>query len=84
MIKRTISGMIGKGSISHNERKFTAQNVDASRTAENIVLKSEDIKDVYHELFDEALERYNAKQKRKDRKIENYAYTDRETGKTVS
>ena len=27
---------------------------------------------VYHELFDEALERYNAKQKRSDRKIENY------------
>ena len=80
MIKRTISGMIGKGSISHNERKFTAQNVDASRTAENIVLKSEDIKDVYHELFDEALERYNAKQKRKDRKIENY-YEHIRTGK---
>ena len=32
----------------------------------------EDIKAVYHELFDEALERYNAKQKRSDRKIENY------------
>ena len=80
MIKRTISGMIGKGSISHNERKFTAQNVDASRTAENIVLKSEDIKNVYHELFDEALERYNAKQKRKDRKIENY-YEHIRTGK---
>ena len=80
MIKRTISGMIGKGSISHNERKFTAQNVDASRTAENIVLKSEDIKDVYHELFDEALERYNAKQKRKDRKIEDY-YEHIRTGK---
>ena len=72
--------MIGKGSISHNERKFTAQNVDASRTAENIVLKSEDIKDVYHELFDEALERYNVKQKRKDRKIENY-YDHIRTGK---
>lgn len=64
--------MIGEGSISHNERKFIAHNVDASRTAENLVLISEDIKEVYHELFDEALERYNAKQSRKDRKIENY------------
>ena len=26
----------------------------------------------YHELFDEALERYNAKQKRSDRKIDRY------------
>ena len=33
---------------------------------------AEDIKEVYHKLFDEALERYNAKQKRKDRCIENY------------
>ena len=71
-MKRTISGMIGEGSISHNERKFIAHNVDASRTAENLVLTSEDIKEVYHELFDEALERYNLKQSRKDRKIENY------------
>ena len=30
-MKRTISGMIGKGSIAHNERKFIAENVDASR-----------------------------------------------------
>ena len=31
-----------------------------------------DIKEVYHTLFDEALERYNAKQKRSDRKIDDY------------
>ena len=80
MIKRTISGMIGKGSISHNERKFIAQNVDADRTAENMILKSENIKDVYHELFDEALERYNAKQTRKDREIKDY-YEHIRTGK---
>lgn len=33
---------------------------------------NEDIKDVYHELFDEALKRYNDKQTRKDRKIDDY------------
>ena len=33
---------------------------------------NENIKDVYHELFDEALARYNAKQTRKDRRIDNY------------
>ena len=31
-----------------------------------------DIKEVYHTLFDEALERCNAKQKRSERKIDNY------------
>jgi hypothetical protein len=79
-MKRTISGMIGKGSIAHNERKFIAENVDSDRTVRNIILQSDNVKDVYHELFDDALERYNAKQKRKDRKIENY-YEHIRTGK---
>lgn len=79
-MKRTISGMIGKGSIAHNERKFIAENVDAARTIRNVVLQSENVKDIYHELFDEAIERYNAKQKRKDRKIEDY-YEHIRTGK---
>ncbi len=71
-IERTISGMMGKGSISHNERKFIAENVDAARTVRNEVLISDKLNDVYHELFDDALERYNAKQKRNDRKIQDY------------
>ena len=33
---------------------------------------NQDIREVYHELFDEALDRYNSKQTRKDRKIEDY------------
>ena len=32
----------------------------------------EDIKEIYHELFDEAPEEYNARQSRKDRRIKNY------------
>lgn len=40
----------------------------------------ENIKDVYHELFDEAVERYNEKQKRKDRCIDDY-YEKIRTGK---
>ena len=71
-IERTISGMMGKGSISHNERKFVAENVDVTRTIYNEVMVSDNLKDVYHELFDNALERYNAKQKRNDRKIQDY------------
>ena len=71
-IKRTISGRIGKGSIGHDNRLFIAKNVDASRTDRNIVLVREDIEQVYHELFDKPLEKYNARQKRKDRRIKNY------------
>lgn len=71
-MKRTISAMVGKGSVNHNSRKFKAENVDGSRTYLNIDYCNENIKKVYHELFDEALEKYNDKQTRADRKIENY------------
>ena len=71
-MERTISAMIGKGSVSHNTRAFTAKNVDKNRRADNMEFCQEDIKQVYHKLFDEALERYNAKQKRKDRMIDDY------------
>ena len=71
-MKRTISAMVGKGSVNHNSRKFKAENVDADRSHLNIDYCNESIKKVYHELFDEALERYNAKQTRADRRIENY------------
>ena len=53
--------------MNHNTRAFTAKNVDKSRSVDNVEFCQEDIKQVYHKLFDEALERYNAKQKRKDR-----------------
>ena len=71
-MERTISAMIGKGSVNHNTRAFTAKNVDKNRSDDNVEFCQEDIKQVYHKLFDEALERYNAKQKRKDRMIDNY------------
>ncbi|MBR4554375.1 MAG: plasmid recombination protein, partial [Ruminococcus sp.] len=56
----------------HDNRKFIAKNVDVSRTDQNIVLVQDDIEQVYHELFDEALAEYNARQSRKDRRIKNY------------
>ena len=71
-MKRTISAMVGKGSVNHNSRKFKAENVDGSRTYLNIDYCNENIKTVYHKMFDEALKRYNDKQTRADRKIENY------------
>ncbi len=71
-MERTISGMIGKGSINHNTRAFSAKNVDKERSGDNVEFCHEDLQAVYHKLFDEALKRYNEKQKRKDRKIDNY------------
>ena len=79
-MKRTISVMLGKGSVNHNSRKFKAENVDGNRSAENIAFCNEPIKLVYKKLFDEALERYNAKQTRSDRCIDNY-YEKIRTGK---
>ena len=71
-MKRTISGELGKGSVNHNSRKFSAKNVDASRSHLNIDYCNERIQDVYHELFDDAPKLYNEKQTREDRKIANY------------
>ena len=71
-MKRTISFMTGKGSVNHNSRKFHAKNTDPQRSYWNVEYCNQDIREVYHELFDGALERYNAKQTRKDRKIEDY------------
>ena len=79
-MKRTISAMRGKGSLSHNRRDFIAENVDSSRTPLNIEYRNEDIRTVYHELFDDALARYNEKQTRKDRIIDDY-YEKIRTGK---
>ena len=71
-MKRTISAMRGKGSLTHNRRDFIAENVDSSRTPLNVEYCNEDIRAVYHELFDDALARYNEKQTRKDRVIDDY------------
>ena len=79
-MQRSISVMIGKGSVSHNSRTFTAENVDAVRTKNNVVFCSDNIKQVYHDLFDAALQQYNEKQVREDRKILDY-YEKIRTGK---
>ena len=71
-MKRTISAMVGQGSVNHNSRKFHAKNTNPERSHLNVTYCQENIKTVYHQLFDEALERYNAKQTRDDRKIEDY------------
>ena len=47
--------MVGQGSVTHNSRKFNAKNTDPERSHLNITYCQENIKAVYHELFDEAL-----------------------------
>ena len=71
-MKRTISFMTGKGSVNHNSRKFHAKNTDPERSCLNVEYCNGNVKDVYHELFDEALARYNEKQTRSDRRIDDY------------
>ncbi len=70
-MRRTISGMIGAGSLAHNRRDFVAENVDPDRVHLNICYQNENLKEVYKELFDDSVERYNVG-KRKDRQITNY------------
>lgn len=62
----------GKGSLKHNKRAFVAKNVDRKRTPLNKNIIDEDIKQVYDNLFGKALEEYNARQTRANRKINNY------------
>ena len=64
--------MTGRGSIRHNNRSFSAANVDRSRSGQNVTFCNEDLKKVYHELFDEALAAYNAKKKKTRDKIPDY------------
>ena len=72
--------MRGKGSLTHNRWDFIAENVDSSRTPLNVEYRNEDIRAVYHELFDDALAHYNEKQTRRDRVIDDY-YEKIRTGK---
>lgn len=79
-MEKTISIEVGKGSQAHNSRKFKASNVDAERTQNNVCYCNENIRKIYHELFDDAVKRYNDKQTRADRKIDDY-YEKIRTGK---
>lgn len=69
-----------KTSIKHNERKPEDQkylkdigkHIHWDKTAENEVLVSKPIKEVYRDVFQKSVDEYNSKQRRKDRKIKNF------------
>lgn len=68
-----ISFARGKGKIRHNNRDFVSANVDRARIKDNIVLvQPQAVKEAYREIFGEAQEKYNEKQKRASRKIDDY------------
>ena len=69
---KTISFVKGKGSLTHNNRDFIAQNVDKDRMDWNVYYIQQPLKTAYNELFGPAIEEYNSKQKRKDRLIKDY------------
>ena len=72
MATRRISHTRGKGSLNHNNRNHIYKNVDPTKTENNIYYVKESLEDAYQKCFGEALANYNAKQKRADRKIDNY------------
>ena len=74
MSEKRISHCQGKGSLTHNNRKFNAKNVDDTRTKNNIIFVQQPIEAAYEHLFGAAVERYNARQKRSDRKINTSYY----------
>ena len=72
MANRRISHARGRGSLNHNNRNHIYKNIDPSRTRDNIYYAKESLDEAYRKCFGEALYNYNAKQKRNDRKIEDY------------
>lgn len=69
---RSISFSRGKGKLTHTDRTLIADNVDKDRMKNNVILVNESLSEAYDKIFGEAQAKYNAKQKRKDRKIDDY------------
>ena len=66
------------GISKHNERRYESKDYDRSKI--DIIYTHtgrglyKDVQAVYHDEFDEALQKYNDKQKRDDRKIKDYLH----------
>lgn len=73
-MKFSMSITKGLGNQKHNNRtqKETTKNVNHDLTFLNVTLLDENIRSVYNELFSSSVEKYNAKQTRDDRKINDY------------
>ncbi len=56
------------GNLAHNRRDFISRNVDRELVKNNIVYNNVPLKEGYEDAFGDAIDDYNRKQKRKDRK----------------
>jgi hypothetical protein len=71
MAKLSISVVKGRGSLNHNNREFTTQNVNKNLTSHNVIYKQETLEDAYRKLFQAEVEQYNVG-KRPCRQIPDY------------
>ena len=60
MSTKSISMCEGKGSLSHNNREFTAKNIDPFRTPDNIIFVQQDLGETYHQLFSKVVGKSNS------------------------
>jgi len=67
-----ISHARGRGQMNHNNRVHVYDNVDSSRTKDNITYIKEGLDTAYEKCFGEAQRAYDAKQTREDRKVFDY------------
>jgi len=68
----TISHAKGRGQMNHNNRTHTYSNVDQSRTKDNVTYVKESLDVAYEKCYGEAQRAYDVRQKRQDRKINDY------------
>ncbi len=78
----SISFRVDDGVIEHNNREIIAKNVDTARISDNITYTQIELKQFYEQIFGEALAEYNAKQKRADRRINDYFEHIKKSGNT--
>lgn len=78
LVMGRISMPQGKGSQMHNRRDYEKygleipNNIDPTQMHLNVTLVDKDIRKAYKEIFGDSVERYNSRQSREDRKIEDY------------
>ncbi len=72
MAAKTISFPKGRGHLTHNNRDFICNNVVPERTSWNRIYIQEPLRAAYEKCFGQALRDYNATQKRKDRRKDDY------------
>lgn len=70
---QTVSVSKGRVALKHDSREHQPGNADKSMAKENVYIKTcDNLHDEFNQLFQESVDKYNAKQKRADRKVKDY------------